>query len=144
LLLLLLLLLCVMCDRQAALNMMTCTMAADYARDNVYINSVDTGWVTNEHAWGKEGWDDFTPPLDDIDGAARILQPVPALAHFIFHLNLFPLPSPYTICNLNLHRSLMALRGATSCRASSSRTTRSPLGNDDEAPGSHLGLYTRK
>ena len=36
--------------------------------------------VTNEHAWGKEGWDDFTPPLDDIDGAARVLQPVrPAL-----------------------------------------------------------------
>lgn len=61
---------------KAALNMMTCTMAADYARDNIYINSVDTGWVTNEHAWGKEGWDDFTPPLDDIDGAARILQPI--------------------------------------------------------------------
>jgi NAD(P)-dependent dehydrogenase (short-subunit alcohol dehydrogenase family) len=29
---------------KAALNMMTCTMAADYARDNIYINSVDTGW----------------------------------------------------------------------------------------------------
>jgi hypothetical protein len=40
---------------------------------------VRTYRVTNEHAWGKEGWDDFTPPLDDIDGAARILQPVRAL-----------------------------------------------------------------
>ena len=29
---------------KAALNMMTCTMAADYARDNIFINSVDTGW----------------------------------------------------------------------------------------------------
>ncbi len=79
--------------------MMTCTMAADYARDNIYINSVDTGWVTNEHAWGKEGWDDFTPPLDDIDGAARILQPVPCPPFIFIFLSSFisaPLPSPLT------------------------------------------------
>ena len=33
---------------KAALNMMTRTSAADYVRDGIHMNSVDTGWVTDE------------------------------------------------------------------------------------------------
>ena len=31
---------------KAALNMITRTSAQDFVRDNIYMNSVDTGWVT--------------------------------------------------------------------------------------------------
>ena len=33
---------------KAALNMMTRTSAIDYVRDGIHMNSVDTGWVTDE------------------------------------------------------------------------------------------------
>ena len=33
---------------KAALNMMTRTSAADYFGDGIHMNSVDTGWVTDE------------------------------------------------------------------------------------------------
>ena len=33
---------------KAALNMMTRTAAADYYSDGIHMNSVDTGWVTDE------------------------------------------------------------------------------------------------
>ena len=33
---------------KAALNMMTRTSAADYEADGIHMNSVDTGWVTDE------------------------------------------------------------------------------------------------
>ena len=33
---------------KAALNMMTRTSAADYYNDGIHMNSVDTGWVTDE------------------------------------------------------------------------------------------------
>ena len=33
---------------KAALNMLTRTSASDYARDGIFMNSVDTGWVTDE------------------------------------------------------------------------------------------------
>jgi NAD(P)-dependent dehydrogenase (short-subunit alcohol dehydrogenase family) len=65
---------------KAALNMMTLTSAPDYARDNIYMNAVDTGWVTDEdpiqHAQRKIEEHDFQPPLDIVDGAARIVDPV--------------------------------------------------------------------
>lgn len=31
---------------KASLNMMVRTAAADYAKFNIYMNSVDTGWIT--------------------------------------------------------------------------------------------------
>jgi NAD(P)-dependent dehydrogenase (short-subunit alcohol dehydrogenase family) len=34
---------------KAALNMMTCTSAKDYACSKIFMNSVDTGWVTEEN-----------------------------------------------------------------------------------------------
>lgn len=67
---------------KAALNMLTRTSAQDYARDGVFMNSVDTGWVTDEDpavfaekkalARGEV----FQPPLDIVDGAARIVDPI--------------------------------------------------------------------
>ena len=32
---------------KAALNMITRTCAKDFAKDNIFMNSADTGWVTN-------------------------------------------------------------------------------------------------
>ncbi len=64
---------------QAALNMMTRTSAPDYLRDGIHMNAVDTGWVTDEdpavHAARKAELG-FAPPLDIIDGAARIVDPI--------------------------------------------------------------------
>ncbi|HEX4341216.1 MAG TPA: SDR family oxidoreductase [Polyangiaceae bacterium] len=65
---------------KAALNMMTRTSAVDYAKDGIYMNSVDTGWVTDEDpahlARQKAEEDGFSPPLDIVDGAARIVDPI--------------------------------------------------------------------
>jgi len=64
---------------KAALNMMTRTSAPDYVRDGIHMNAVDTGWVTDEdpvtHA-ARKAAEGFAPPLDIIDGAARIVDPV--------------------------------------------------------------------
>jgi NAD(P)-dependent dehydrogenase (short-subunit alcohol dehydrogenase family) len=65
---------------KAALNMMTRTSAADYYQDGIHMNSVDTGWVTDEDAAEiaarKIVEQRFHPPLDIVDGAARILDPI--------------------------------------------------------------------
>jgi NAD(P)-dependent dehydrogenase (short-subunit alcohol dehydrogenase family) len=64
---------------KAALNMMTLTSARDYVKDGIHMNAVDTGWVTDEdpalHADRKKSELDFQPPLDVVDGAARICDP---------------------------------------------------------------------
>jgi NAD(P)-dependent dehydrogenase (short-subunit alcohol dehydrogenase family) len=64
---------------KASLNMMTLTSAPDYAKDGIFMNAVDTGWVTDEdpaiHATRKRVDLDFQPPLDIVDGAARICDP---------------------------------------------------------------------
>ena len=64
---------------KAALNMLTHTSASDLAKDGIYMNAVDTGWVTDEDpvqlARKKEQVHDFQPPLDIVDGAARICDP---------------------------------------------------------------------
>ena len=65
---------------KAALNMMTRTSATDYRGDGIHMNSVDTGWVTDEDpveiAARKTAEQRFHPPLDIVDGAARILDPI--------------------------------------------------------------------
>jgi len=65
---------------KAALNMMTHTAASDFAKYGIYMNAVDTGWVTDEDpaelAKFKEEVHDFQPPLDIVDGAARVLDPL--------------------------------------------------------------------
>ncbi len=65
---------------KAALNMMTRTSAADYHADGIHMNAVDTGWVTDEDpvqiAARKTQEHRFHPPLDIVDGAARIVDPI--------------------------------------------------------------------
>lgn len=65
---------------KAALNMMTLTSSGDFAKYGIYTNAVDTGWVTDEDpielAKKKEEIHDFQPPLDIVDGAARVLDPL--------------------------------------------------------------------
>jgi NAD(P)-dependent dehydrogenase (short-subunit alcohol dehydrogenase family) len=65
---------------KAALNMMTRTAAADYFADGIHMNAVDTGWVTDEDpahiAERKVAEHRFHPPLDIVDGAARIVDPI--------------------------------------------------------------------
>ncbi|MEP7176896.1 MAG: SDR family oxidoreductase, partial [Gemmatimonadales bacterium] len=65
---------------KAALNMMTRTAAADYQQDGIHMNAVDTGWVTDEDpaeiAARKVAEHRFHPPLDAVDGAARIVDPI--------------------------------------------------------------------
>jgi NAD(P)-dependent dehydrogenase (short-subunit alcohol dehydrogenase family) len=64
---------------KAALNMMTRTSAPDFVKDGIHMNAVDTGWVTDEdpavHA-ARKAEAGFSPPLDIIDGAARIVDPI--------------------------------------------------------------------
>jgi NAD(P)-dependent dehydrogenase (short-subunit alcohol dehydrogenase family) len=65
---------------KAALNMMTRTAATDYFNDGIHMNSVDTGWVTDEDpieiAMRKTAEHRFHPPLDIVDGGARIVAPI--------------------------------------------------------------------
>ncbi len=70
---------------KAALNMMTRTSAAEYHADGIHMNSVDTGWVSDEDpvhlAEAKRAEHRFHPPLDIVDGAARIVDPIIAGAN---------------------------------------------------------------
>ena len=65
---------------KAALNMLTRTSAAgDAATDGILMTSVDTGWITDERPHptklrlADEG---FHAPLDLVDGAARVYDPI--------------------------------------------------------------------
>ncbi|CAD7950660.1 unnamed protein product [Amoebophrya sp. A120] len=66
---------------KAALNMMTKTSANDYAKNsNIFMNSVDTGWINDEkpvkQAFQHAVSSKWQTPIDEIDAAARILDPV--------------------------------------------------------------------
>jgi len=64
---------------KAGLNMLTHTSASELANYGIYMNAVDTGWVTDEDpvqlAKLKQDMHDFQPPLDIVDGAARVCDP---------------------------------------------------------------------
>ncbi len=64
---------------KAALNMLTHTSASELAKHGIFMNAVDTGWVTDEDparlAEYKQEVHDFQPPLDIVDGAARVCDP---------------------------------------------------------------------
>lgn len=64
---------------KAALNMLTHTSSSDLANYGIFMNAVDTGWVTDEDpialATFKQEKHDFQPPLDIVDGAARVCDP---------------------------------------------------------------------
>lgn len=65
---------------KAALNMLTHTSASSLAEDGIFMNAVDTGWVTDEDpvelSKKKQEVHDFQPPLDIVDGAARVCDPL--------------------------------------------------------------------
>ena len=66
---------------KAALNMMTRTSADDLARNSgIFMNSVDTGWINDENplptAQRIAQEHGFQTPIDEVDAAARILDPV--------------------------------------------------------------------
>jgi NAD(P)-dependent dehydrogenase (short-subunit alcohol dehydrogenase family) len=65
---------------KAALNMLTHTSASSLAKEGIFMNAVDTGWVTDEDpielSTKKQDIHDFQPPLDIVDGAARVLDPI--------------------------------------------------------------------
>lgn len=64
---------------KAALNMLTRSCARLFARDNIWVNSVDTGWITHEggvRSRKQRQEQGFLPPYDHRDGAARILDPI--------------------------------------------------------------------
>ena len=65
---------------KAALNMLTHTSSGTLAKEGIFMNAVDTGWVTDEDpaelAKRKQELHDFQPPLDIVDGAARVMDPL--------------------------------------------------------------------
>lgn len=64
---------------KAALNMMTLTSAKEFANKNIYMNSVDVGWISTgakESLRKKQFEEGYIPPLDSVDGASRIFDPI--------------------------------------------------------------------
>ncbi|MGW6024658.1 SDR family NAD(P)-dependent oxidoreductase [Streptomyces sp. NPDC055099] len=64
---------------KAALNMLTRTSAAELAGQGVHMCAVDTGWITDENPAPKKdriAGAGFRTPLDVVDGAARIYDPI--------------------------------------------------------------------
>jgi len=64
---------------KAALNMLTRTSATELLTDGILMTAVDTGWITDERPHftkvrlAEEG---FHAPLDLLDGAARVYDPI--------------------------------------------------------------------
>ena len=65
---------------KAALNMLTRTSAQEmFESDQILMTAVDTGWITDERPHftkvrlAEEG---FHAPLDLVDGAARVYDPI--------------------------------------------------------------------
>ena len=64
---------------KAALNMLTRTSAEQLAAQGVHLASVDTGWITDENPLPKRDRiadEGFRTPLDVVDGAARVYDPI--------------------------------------------------------------------
>ena len=65
---------------KAAINMMTRTSSEDYSKSNIFMNSIDTGWINDENPLEKARKifeeNNFQTPIDEIDAAARILDTV--------------------------------------------------------------------
>jgi NAD(P)-dependent dehydrogenase (short-subunit alcohol dehydrogenase family) len=65
---------------KAALNMLTRTSAREmFENDRILMTAIDTGWITDERPHftkvrlAEEG---FHAPLDLVDGAARVYDPI--------------------------------------------------------------------
>lgn len=64
---------------KASLNMLTHTAAAQLARDQIFMNSVDPGWISQQAPFTTvQNWERIQQllPLDLIDAAARVCDPI--------------------------------------------------------------------
>jgi len=64
---------------KAALNMLTRTSAHELLSDGILMTSVDTGWITDERPHPTRmrlAGKGFHAPLDLVDGAARVYDPI--------------------------------------------------------------------
>ena len=64
---------------KAALNMLTRTSAQELRADGILMTSVDTGWITDERPQptrARLAGEGFHAPLDLVDGAARVYDPI--------------------------------------------------------------------
>ncbi|MEA2157474.1 MAG: hypothetical protein QOE11_3614 [Solirubrobacteraceae bacterium] len=64
---------------KAALNMLTRTSAHELLSDGILMTSVDTGWITDERPHPTRmrlAGEGFHAPLDLVDGAARVYDPI--------------------------------------------------------------------
>ena len=66
---------------KAALNMLTRTSSEDLAKKHrIFMNSVDTGWINDENPLERASKtaevNNFQTPIDEVDAAARILDPI--------------------------------------------------------------------
>lgn len=72
---------------KAALNMMTRTSAQEYVHHMIFMTAVDTGWINDENPLPKAAQIaqnfNFQTPLDEIDAAARVLDPILTPLHQI-------------------------------------------------------------
>jgi NAD(P)-dependent dehydrogenase (short-subunit alcohol dehydrogenase family) len=73
---------------KASLNMMTRTSAQDYVKSKIYMTAVDTGWINDEKpielAAQHHKQHNFQTPIDELDAASRVLDPIiaPLLGKF--------------------------------------------------------------
>ena len=62
------------------LTLLTLTDPSELSKQRVYMNSVDTGWINDENPLHKAAAHqhsaNFQTPLDEIDAAARVLDPI--------------------------------------------------------------------
>jgi NAD(P)-dependent dehydrogenase (short-subunit alcohol dehydrogenase family) len=64
---------------KAALNMLTRSIAVDYAKTDIYVNSIDPGWVSDQVPRTDDdsrALADERLPIDMTDAAARICDPI--------------------------------------------------------------------
>lgn len=64
---------------KAALNMLTRTSAGEMFDEGILMTAVDTGWITDERPHTSKvrlAADGFRAPLDLVDGAARVYDPI--------------------------------------------------------------------
>ena len=64
---------------KAGLNMLTRTSAAELYERGILMTAVDTGWITDERPHSTKtrlASEGFRAPLDLVDGAARVVDPI--------------------------------------------------------------------
>lgn len=64
---------------KASLNMITRTSSEEFSESNILMNSVDVGWISTgarEELRREQFEKAYVPPLDSVDGASRILDPI--------------------------------------------------------------------